>query len=95
MNHFSTLCFGMYTQYLSPHPDAHSLWSDIRPNAKAILLAHELVEKEGLAGVELAHHCHDSYSCLEVMKVTHILCNYLQLAVLSGVRSNQLNRFVR
>ena len=78
--------------YLPPHPDAHGLRSDGRAHSKPLLFPHQLVEQEGLARVELAHHCHHCHCCVYVVQETNVAADDLQVAVVIGVRVDQLHR---
>ena len=77
--------------HLSPHPDAHGVRSHRRPHSKPLLFPHELVEEEGLARVELAHHCHHCHCSVDVVEEADIAPNDLQVTVVVGVRVDQLD----
>lgn len=72
--------------HLAPHPDAHCLWLHGGPNPEALLLAHQLVEEEGLSRVELPDNSHDSNCTVDVVEVFHIVTDQLQPLVVEGVR---------
>ena len=76
--------------YLPPHPDSHRLGSNRGPDSKPFLLPHELIQKEGLARVELPHNTHHCHCRVNVVQVLDILTDDLQLSVVVGVWANQL-----
>ena len=81
--------------HLAPHPYAHGLGTNRRAHPEPLLLTHELVEQEGLARVELAHHGHHCHCGVDVVQVFDIATDDLQVAVVVGVRVDQLHWLLR
>ena len=81
--------------HLAPHPYAHGLGTNRRAHPEPLLLAHELVEQEGLARVELAHHGHHCHCGVDVVQVSDVATDDLQVAVVAGVRVDQLHWLLR